>query len=113
MINFCQFGADRIGAIHTGKIASHADARLRIILDPDRAAAERLVYRYGATVSSEAEALADPDIDPVVIASSTDTHADLIGRLAGSCPTAALPSDRILRRAGRHRCAVRGAARTA
>ena len=78
MINFCQFGAGRIGAIHAGTIASHADARLRIILDLDRAAAERLARRYGATVGSEAEALADPGINAVVIASSTDTHADLV-----------------------------------
>ena len=42
MIDFCQFGAGRIGAIHAGNIATHPDARLQIIIDPDRAAAERL-----------------------------------------------------------------------
>ena len=78
MIGFCQFGAGRIGAIHAGNIASHPDARLRIVVDPDRAAAERLAGRYGAGVGSQTEALADPSVSAVVIASSTDTHADLV-----------------------------------
>ena len=78
MINFCQFGAGRIGAIHAGNIARHSDARLQIVVDPDRAAAERLAARYGAKIGSQAEALADAAVDAVVIASSTDTHADLI-----------------------------------
>jgi myo-inositol 2-dehydrogenase / D-chiro-inositol 1-dehydrogenase len=78
MINFCQFGSGRIGAIHAGNIAGHPDARLQIIVDPDRTAAGRLAARYGAKIGSQAEALADPAIDAVVIASSTDTHAELV-----------------------------------
>jgi myo-inositol 2-dehydrogenase/D-chiro-inositol 1-dehydrogenase len=78
MINFCQFGAGRIGAIHAGNIAGHLDAQLRIIVDPDRAAAERLAARYGAAVGTREEALADPAVEAVVIASSNDTHADLV-----------------------------------
>ena len=78
MVEFCQFGAGRIGAIHAGNIASHPDARLLFVVDPDRAAAERLAGRHGAAVGSQAEALADPAVNAVVIASSTDTHADLV-----------------------------------
>src|ERR1700736_5575660 len=78
MIGFCQFGAGRIGAIHAGNIASRHDARLQFVVDPDRAAAERLVGPRGAAIGSQAEALADPAVNAVVIASSTDTHADLI-----------------------------------
>jgi myo-inositol 2-dehydrogenase / D-chiro-inositol 1-dehydrogenase len=78
MIGFCQFGAGRIGAIHAGNISSHPDAQLRIVVDPDRIAAARLADRYGAAVSSETEGLTDPGIDAVVIASSTDTHADFV-----------------------------------
>jgi myo-inositol 2-dehydrogenase/D-chiro-inositol 1-dehydrogenase len=78
MINFCQFGAGRIGAIHAGNVVAHPDAQLWIVVDPDRAAAERLAARYGAQVGSQTEALADPAINAVVIASSTDTHADLV-----------------------------------
>jgi myo-inositol 2-dehydrogenase/D-chiro-inositol 1-dehydrogenase len=78
MINICQFGAGRIGAIHADNIARHPDARLHIVVDTDRAAAERLAGRHGAAVGTEQEALADPAVDAVVIASSTDTHADLV-----------------------------------
>ena len=78
MVNLCQFGAGRIGAIHAGNIAGHPGARLRIIVDPDRAAADRLAVRYGAVVGTQAEALAEPAIDAVVIASSTDMHADIV-----------------------------------
>ncbi len=78
MIDFCQFGAGRIGAIHAKNITGHPNARLRVVVDPDRAAAERLAGRYGAAVGSQAEALADRTVKAVVIASSTDTHADLL-----------------------------------
>jgi myo-inositol 2-dehydrogenase / D-chiro-inositol 1-dehydrogenase len=78
MISFCQFGAGRIGAIHAANIAAHPNARLNAIVETDRAAAERLAGRCGAVLRDQAEALADPAIDAVVIASSTDTHADLV-----------------------------------
>jgi myo-inositol 2-dehydrogenase/D-chiro-inositol 1-dehydrogenase len=78
MINFCQFGAGRIGSIHAGNIARHPSARLHLVVDTDRAAAERLAGRYGAAVGTPAEALADPAVHAVVIASSTDTHAGLV-----------------------------------
>src|SRR5579864_271929 len=77
MINFCQFGAGRIGAIHAANIARHPRANLKTIVDIDAAAAARLAELYGAATGT-AEALADPEIDAVVIASSTDTHADLV-----------------------------------
>jgi myo-inositol 2-dehydrogenase / D-chiro-inositol 1-dehydrogenase len=78
MISFCQFGAGRIGAIHAGNIARHPGARLSRIVDVDANAARRLAERYGAQASGRAEALADSAIDAVLIASSTDTHAELI-----------------------------------
>jgi myo-inositol 2-dehydrogenase / D-chiro-inositol 1-dehydrogenase len=78
MISFCQFGAGRIGAIHAENIARHPGTGLRAIVDVDRAAAERLASRYGAAVGTKASVLADPAIEAVVIASSTNTHADLV-----------------------------------
>ena len=78
MISFCQFGAGRIGAIHAANIAHHAAARLHTVVDVDGAAAARLAERHGASVGEAAAALADPTIDAVVIASSTNTHAGLI-----------------------------------
>ena len=84
MISFCQFGAGRIGAIHAANIARHPAARLQAIIDVDRAAAEQLASRHGVAAGSQEEALADPSIDAVVIASSTNTHAELVEAAASA-----------------------------
>lgn len=78
MITFCQFGAGRIGAIHAANIAAHPAAQLRYIVDPVAEAAESLAKEHGAQVAKMEVALADPAVDAVLIASSTDTHADFI-----------------------------------
>jgi myo-inositol 2-dehydrogenase/D-chiro-inositol 1-dehydrogenase len=77
MLTFAQFGAGRIGAIHAANLAAHPDAALRYVVDVDRAAATRLADRHHATAAGVATALGDPEVGAVVIASSTDTHADL------------------------------------
>ena len=82
MVTFSQFGAGRIGQIHAANIAARTDARLRYVVDVNRAAAEELAGRHGATVADIETALNDPAVDAVLIASSTDTHADLIERAA-------------------------------
>src|SRR6516162_1612941 len=101
MISFCQFGASRIGAIHAENIARHPDARLHAIVDVDASAAEKLASRHGATVATQASALADPAVGAVVIASSTDTHADLVeaAARAGKAVFCEKPLDLDLRRA--------------
>ena len=101
MLNFCQFGAGRIGAIHAGNLARHPDARLAFVVDTDAAAAQRLAEQHGATLTTQAAALADPTIDAVLIASSTDTHADLVeaGARAGKAIFCEKPLDLDLTRA--------------
>lgn len=84
MITFCQFGAGRIGAIHAANIAAHPNAQLRYVVDPVAEAAESLATKYGASVVDMATALADPAVNAVLIASSTDTHADFIEAAAKS-----------------------------
>ena len=78
MIGIAVFGAGRIGRIHAGNIAQHPGARIRHVVDVVETAATELAARFGARVSTVAEALADPGVGAVVIASSTDTHASLI-----------------------------------
>lgn len=77
MITFAQFGAGRIGAIHAAGLAASPGARLRYVIDVDAKAAKALADRYGADVTSTESALSDRSVDAVIIASSTDTHADL------------------------------------
>jgi myo-inositol 2-dehydrogenase / D-chiro-inositol 1-dehydrogenase len=78
MVVFCQFGAGRIGALHAANLASHPSTKLRYVVDVNAAAAQALAARHGARVTDAATALADPAVDAVLIASSTNTHADLI-----------------------------------
>jgi myo-inositol 2-dehydrogenase / D-chiro-inositol 1-dehydrogenase len=74
---FAVFGAGRIGTIHAGNIARRADAHLKYVIDVSAAAATALASRHCATVTATETALSDPDVHAVLIASSTDTHADL------------------------------------
>ena len=75
---FCQFGAGRIGAIHAGNIAASGRANLRYVVDVNEHAATELANRHGGRPSTTEEALADPTVDAILIASPTDTHAELI-----------------------------------
>lgn len=77
MITFAQFGAGRIGAVHASNLASSGATSLRYIVDVNAAAAGALAAKYGARVVDTATALSDPAVDAVLIASSTDTHANL------------------------------------
>jgi myo-inositol 2-dehydrogenase / D-chiro-inositol 1-dehydrogenase len=77
MLEIAQFGAGRIGQIHAANIAAMKDVRLRYVVDVNVEAAQKLAARYGAKVVSEREAFADREVDAVLIASSTDTHARL------------------------------------
>jgi myo-inositol 2-dehydrogenase/D-chiro-inositol 1-dehydrogenase len=77
MIHVAQFGAGRIGAIHAANLATSGRARLTHVVDVDGAAARALAARHGARASTVEAALADPEVAAVLIASSTDTHADL------------------------------------
>jgi myo-inositol 2-dehydrogenase / D-chiro-inositol 1-dehydrogenase len=82
MIDVALFGAGRIGNIHAGNVARQPGVRLQYVVDVDRTAAEALARQHGAQVADAERAFADPAIAAVVIASSTDTHADLILRAA-------------------------------
>jgi myo-inositol 2-dehydrogenase / D-chiro-inositol 1-dehydrogenase len=99
-LRFAQFGAGRIGAIHAANLAATPGAQLRYVVDVNSAAASALAERHGATVTSTAAALAAPDVDAVIIASSTDTHADLAiaAARAGKAIFCEKPIDLSLRR---------------
>ncbi|MBV8398447.1 MAG: inositol 2-dehydrogenase, partial [Acetobacteraceae bacterium] len=72
-----------IGRMHARNIKAHPRAELVACFDVVSKAAEETASETGAVaVSSAAEALDDSRIDAVFIASSTDTHVDLITRSA-------------------------------
>ena len=79
MIRFALFGAGFIGQVHGANIAACPRTRLQYVYDVNVEAAKQLADRCGASVaSSVAEIFAADDVDAVVIASSTHTHADLL-----------------------------------
>src|SRR5690349_9006271 len=78
MIKFAQFGAGFIGKIHGANIARHPGAELTYIYDVDLGAAEQLATQLGARVAASPEEIWSSEVDAVLIASSTNTHADLL-----------------------------------
>lgn len=78
--NIALLGAGRIGQVHAANIAAHPSSRLSIVVDPQEGIARQLAEAYGASVRSLEDALSSSDIDAIVIASATSTHADLIER---------------------------------
>jgi len=74
-IPFALIGAGVIGQVHARNIAAHRDARLRWVVDVDAIRGKSLAEAHGAAFSTSVdEMLADPDVQVVVIGSSTDVH---------------------------------------
>ena len=84
MIRFTLIGAGRIGKIHAENIARHPQATLAYVADADQNAAADLARRWSAEVVALDAAVNRDDVDAVLIASSTDTHADWIERCAAA-----------------------------
>lgn len=84
MIRFVLIGAGRIGRIHAQNLATSLRAKLVAIADSDLEAARRLATQWQARAVGPEEALTVKDADAVLIASSTDTHADWIERCAAA-----------------------------
>lgn len=76
MIQVALFGIGRIGRLHAGNIPCFA--KLKYIVDPHAPNVEQFAQSLGATATDTATALKDPEIQAVLICSSTDTHADLL-----------------------------------
>jgi myo-inositol 2-dehydrogenase/D-chiro-inositol 1-dehydrogenase len=94
-------GAGRIGRIHARNVALSPRLRLAGIVDPVDAAAQALAAEWNTTVTSLDQALADPSVAGVVIASSTDTHLEysLRAAAAGKAVFCEKPIDQDLARA--------------
>jgi myo-inositol 2-dehydrogenase/D-chiro-inositol 1-dehydrogenase len=84
MKNVAVFGAGRIGRIHAANLAALPGVKLQVVCDPVGSAAAELAGRLGARVGSIDAVLSDASIDVVAIASSTDTHSELITRAAAA-----------------------------
>jgi myo-inositol 2-dehydrogenase / D-chiro-inositol 1-dehydrogenase len=78
-------GAGRIGKVHAETLAFRLpEARTVAIADVNREAAQALAARCGIPTVTESSAgiFANPEIEAVLICSSTNTHADLVVQAA-------------------------------
>ena len=79
MLRVALLGAGRIGQVHARSIVESGEAELTWVCDPVETAATTLAGRYDAKASPEpGDAIADPSVDAVLIASATATHTDLM-----------------------------------
>ena len=79
MIRFALFGAGTIGTVHARNIVSHPRAKLSYVFDANSVAAESAASITGASVAENPQQIwSADDVDAVLIASSTNTHADLL-----------------------------------
>jgi myo-inositol 2-dehydrogenase/D-chiro-inositol 1-dehydrogenase len=94
-------GAGRIGQVHAKSITSNPRSELIAVSDVYVDAAIKLAATYGCESRTTEEILNDPAIDAVLIATSTDTHADLIEKAvaAGKAVLCEKPVDLDLERA--------------
>jgi myo-inositol 2-dehydrogenase/D-chiro-inositol 1-dehydrogenase len=76
--NICLVGAGRIGRIHAGNLRISPRLRLKYVCDIDSESAERLAAAMACEAAPIQAALDDADVEGVVIASSTDSHHELI-----------------------------------
>jgi myo-inositol 2-dehydrogenase/D-chiro-inositol 1-dehydrogenase len=77
MLNFALFGAGRIGRMHAENLVQRNDAKLLYVVDTKPEAARALAEPLGARQAGAEQAFGDPNVDAVLIASSTGSHADL------------------------------------
>lgn len=101
MIKVGLLGAGRIAGVHATAITANPDSTLAAVSDYYPENAEKLAAQYGSTARSTEDIIADPEIDVVLIATSTDTHSDLIEQAtqAGKAVLCEKPVDLSLARA--------------
>ena len=87
MLKIALIGAGAIGRIHARNLFNHSTAQLAYVCDIDEAVANSVASQYGARAVSTPERVLGPDIDGIIIASSTTTHGDI----ATACIAAGKP----------------------
>jgi myo-inositol 2-dehydrogenase/D-chiro-inositol 1-dehydrogenase len=74
-------GCGRIGRMHAANIRRHPETELAMVFDEHGQSARETADANGCSVAGSAEEIfASPDVDAVLVASITATHADYIER---------------------------------
>ena len=81
MINLSLFGAGRIGRVHASSLKGSSRVRIRNVYDPFPEPARELAGSNGARFCENLdEAVEDPSVNGLLIASPTETHLEMIRR---------------------------------
>ena len=84
-IRFAVIGTGGMGSVHVMGIKDHPEVDLRWVVDIDLERAGKLAATTGATATASMdEALADPDLDAVVVALPTSLHRMATGAAAAA-----------------------------
>ena len=79
MVRIAVLGCGRIGRMHADNIAAHEETTLAMVYDLYGPSAQDVSARHGVPVAESAEAVfAASDVDAVLIATATETHAEYI-----------------------------------
>jgi len=76
MLRFALLGAGFIGTVHAESLAKHPEVDFRLVFDLDSERAATLAQRHGAQAGTLAECFDRDQVDAVLIASSTNAHAE-------------------------------------
>ena len=71
-------GTGRIGSLHAETVASHPASVLHAVSDIDSESASILAAKHNVNAKPADKVISDPNIDAILIATSTDTHSDFI-----------------------------------
>ena len=90
MLRVAVLGCGRIGRMHAANVARHPRTTLSMVYDINSGAANEVAQQEGARVArSPEEVFGSSDVDAVLIATATPTHADYI-EMAAAAGKAAL-----------------------
>lgn len=79
MLRFAVLGCGRIGRMHAANLVHHPDASLAMVYDVHEPSARAVADSEGAAMAgSPDEVFGSSDVDAVLVATATETHADYI-----------------------------------
>ncbi len=85
MLQMAILGCGRIGKMHADNLSNHGRVKLAAVYDVHQPSADEAATQYHCTAAGDvSDIMNDSAIDAVLIATSTDTHADLIETAAAA-----------------------------
>ena len=79
MVRIALIGCGRIGQMHAANLGKHKRTDLVMVFDADEKSAGKVAHLYGSKVAeSSSEVFGAENVDGVIIASVTSTHAEFI-----------------------------------